>query len=42
MFRNSLRAIALLIFASLAAYGVFVSAHASSGYGVDEIVSAER
>lgn len=39
MFRNSLGAIALLIFASLAAYVAFVPAHAGSGYGVDEIVS---
>jgi hypothetical protein len=39
MFRNALRAIALLIFASLAAYSAFVPAHAGSGYGVDEIVS---
>jgi hypothetical protein len=39
MFRNSLRAIAFLLFASLAAYSAFVPAHAGSGYGVDEIVS---
>jgi hypothetical protein len=39
MFKNSLRVVALLIFASLAAYSAFVPAHAGSGYGVDEIAS---
>jgi len=39
MIRNSLRVLAFVAFASLAAYSAFVPAHAGSGYGVDEIVS---
>jgi hypothetical protein len=37
MFRNSLRLLAVLLFAGFAAYSAFVPAHAGSGYGVDEV-----
>ena len=42
MIRNSLRVLAFLVFASLAAYSAFVPAHAGSGYGVDEVVSQAK
>ena len=42
MIRNSVRVLAFVVFASLAAYSAFVPAHAGSGYGVDEIVSQAK
>ena len=39
MVKNTLRAVAFVIFASFAAYSAFAPAHAGSGYGVDEMVA---